>query len=190
MQVSILTSCSGRCTVATSAIHQNLTPRPRPHRTNNDNTTTQKHNTTRRNTRTQQQNNTTKNTTTQHNNHNNTTTHNNNHNNHNHTQQHTTTTTTAATTTTTTTTTTTHCYTLLHTATHCNYTTTTTLRGPATVSWWRGLVPVRFAPDGEARSRPGVTVAGGPPVQSDVTNIIPCLGPRSRTSRAPFHGHR
>ena len=34
--------------------------------------------------------------------------------------------------------------------------------GPATVSWWRSLVPVRFAPDGEARSRPGVTVAGGP----------------------------
>ena len=32
---------------------------------------------------------------------------------------------------------------------------------PVTVSWWRGLVPVRFAPDGEARSRPGVTVAGG-----------------------------
>ena len=36
------------------------------------------------------------------------------------------------------------------------------LRGPATVSWWRGLVLVRFAPDREARSRPGVTVAGGP----------------------------
>ena len=35
------------------------------------------------------------------------------------------------------------------------------------MSWWRGLVPVRFAPDGEARSRPGVTVAGGPTVQSD-----------------------
>ena len=30
------------------------------------------------------------------------------------------------------------------------------------MSWWRGLVPVRFAPDGEVRSRPGVTVAGGP----------------------------
>ena len=28
-------------------------------------------------------------------------------------------------------------------------TTTTLLRGPATVSWWRGLVPVRFAPDGD-----------------------------------------
>ena len=46
-------------------------------------------------------------------------------------------------------------------------TTTTALWGPATVSWWRGLVPVRFAPDGEARSRPGVTVAGGPTVQCD-----------------------
>ena len=45
------------------------------------------------------------------------------------------------------------------------HTTTTPLRGPATVSWWRGLAPVRFAPDGEARSRPGVTVAGAPPVQ-------------------------
>ena len=40
---------------------------------------------------------------------------------------------------------------------------TTPLRVPATVSWWRGLVHVRFAPDGEARSRPGVTVAGGTP---------------------------
>ena len=35
------------------------------------------------------------------------------------------------------------------------------------MSWWRGLVPVRFAPDGEARSRAGVRVEGGPPVQSD-----------------------
>ena len=54
-------------------------------------------------------------------------------------------------------------HTMQHTI-HDKHTTTTTtpLRGPATVSWWRGLVPVRFAPDGEARSRPGVTVAGGP----------------------------
>ena len=35
------------------------------------------------------------------------------------------------------------------------------------MSWWRSLVPVRFAPDGEARSRPGVTVAGDPTLQSD-----------------------
>ena len=35
------------------------------------------------------------------------------------------------------------------------------------MSWWRGSVPVRFAPDVEARSRPGVTVAGGPPVHID-----------------------
>ena len=57
---------------------------------------------------------------------------------------------------------------------YCNHSTTTTtlFRRPATVSWWRGLVPVTFAPDGEARSWPGVTVAGGATVQSDMTVII------------------
>ena len=41
-------------------------------------------------------------------------------------------------------------------------TTTTPIRGPAAVSWRRGwITPSGFAPDGEARSWPGVTVAGG-----------------------------
>ena len=56
------------------------------------------------------------------------------------------------------------CGVTIHTHQVVSQTTTTTLRGQATVSWWRGLVPVRFAPDGEARSRRGVTVAGGSPL--------------------------
>ena len=41
--------------------------------------------------------------------------------------------------------------------------------------WWSGLVPVRFAFDGEARSRPAVTVAGGPCTEryrSTVTSVL------------------
>ena len=60
------------------------------------------------------------------------------------------------------------------------------------MSWWRGLVPVRFAPDGEARSRPGVTVAGGPPVQSERywSQLSHRLGQRGRTPRLPYQRDR
>ena len=62
--------------------------------------------------------------------------------------------------------------------------------GPTTLSWWRGLVPVRFAPDGEARSRPGVTFAGGPTVQSDTGQNYYIVQGRCPKPRLPSHGHR